>query len=69
MIAEIDPSQASGWAFLIILPILFLCILAILLPLFVWRISIRARELDFKLTRTNQLLRQLIKGSGQEPEA
>jgi len=69
MIAEIDPSQASGLSLLIILPILFLCILAILLPFFVWRISVRTRELDFKLTRTNDLLRQLVKNSGQEPEA
>ena len=57
------PSGAEG---LFIVPLffllLFLAVLALLLPYFVWRIRKEAAT-------SNKLMRQLLKAYGQEPEA
>ena len=63
MIAEVaTPSGAEG---LFIVPIifllLFLAVLALFMPYFVWRISKHTAA-------TNKLLRQLLKAYGHEPE-
>ena len=64
ILAEVaTPSGAEG---LFIVPLffllLFLAVLALLLPYFVWRIRKEAAT-------SNKLMRQLLKAYGQDPEA
>jgi TRAP-type mannitol/chloroaromatic compound transport system permease small subunit len=63
MIAEVaTPSGAEGLFVLpLVLLVIFLAVLAVLMPYFVWRISKHTAA-------TNKLLRQLLKAYGHEPE-
>lgn len=63
MIAEVaTPSGAEGLFVLpLVLLVIFLAVLAVLMPYFVWRISKHTAT-------TNKLLRQLLKAYGHEPE-
>jgi len=61
MIAGAGEAVGGVLGFLLVLGLIVLVVLAVLMPYFVYRISIETE-------RTNKLLRQLLKAYGHEPD-
>jgi competence protein ComGC len=61
MIAGAGEAVSGVLGFLLVLGLIVLVVLAVLMPYFVYRISIETE-------RTNKLLRQLLKAYGHEPD-
>jgi hypothetical protein len=61
MIAGAGEAVGGVLGFLLVLGLIILVVLAVLMPYFVYRISIETE-------RTNKLLRQVIRAYGHEPE-